>query len=299
MKEERIWLNPYYYVQNNPVNRVDPTGALDDAPLKGTNPELYENDSDVIQSNSGSKLEKNPTVPDEPEPDKFKVSLSQLKEYFPKANSDVLKELEKNLNKHMRDFGIDNNLELAHFLSQAGHETGGFKKSSVTENLNYSVDGLLSTFSKYFVKEAPEEVSENDTVYVAGDYGRKEGQAAKQKEIADIVYGSRMGNEGEGYKYRGRGIFQLTGKNNYKLFSDFYQKNFDSSKDLLNTPNLIADNSEIALISALWFFEENVLKKININKNTTVENVTRKVNSGQNGIKDRKAIFSRIRKRQD
>jgi len=100
-------------------------------------------------------------------------------------------------------FGITNNLRLAHFLSQCGHESGGFK--AVRENLNYSAKGLMGIFKKYF-----------PNAKLALQYERK------PEKIASLVYANRMGNgpesSGDGFNYRGRGYIQLTGKSNYQLF---------------------------------------------------------------------------------
>ena len=103
-------------------------------------------------------------------------------------------------------FEISNKLRLCHFLAQCAHESGGFKLTQ--ENLNYSANGLLGTFKKYFPTQA-----------LAEQYQRQ------PEKIASRVYGSRMGNgdeiSKEGYKFRGRGYIQLTGKDNYTKFSNF------------------------------------------------------------------------------
>ncbi len=104
-----------------------------------------------------------------------------------------------------------------------------------------------------------------------------------------------MGNgteaSGDGYKFRGRGIFQLTGKDNYTAFGNFYKANYSSATDILSNPELVASNETISIISALWYYKNNVLDKITVDVNTSVSKVTHRVNGGTNGIKDRKAKF--------
>ena len=120
------------------------------------------------------------------------------------------------------------------------------------------------------------------------------------EDFANFVYddanrgtGYKLGNtsEGDGYKYRGRGIFQLTGKTNYTNFNTYYQDNINEEIDLLETPDLVASNIEIAVISALWFYENMVLDNLTIDSTTTVKKVTKKINAGSNGLVDREEIF--------
>jgi putative chitinase len=162
-------------------------------------------------------------------------------------------------------FGITNPLRLAHFLAQCGHESGGFK--AVNENLNYGAKGLLGTFPKYF----------NATT--AAQYERK------PEMIASKVYGGRMGNgpesTKEGYKFRGRGYIQLTGKDNYTAFDKFVDD------DILGNPDLVA--TKYPLMSAAWFFNKNGLWTI-CDKGATdevVTSVTKRVNGGTIGLVDR------------
>jgi len=162
-------------------------------------------------------------------------------------------------------FGITNPLRLAHFLAQCGHESGGFK--AVNENLNYGAKGLLGTFPKYF----------NATT--AAQYERK------PEMIASKVYGGRMGNGPEstkdGYKFRGRGYIQLTGKDNYTAFDKFVDD------DILGNPDLVA--TKYPLMSAAWFFNKNGLWAI-CDKGAdqgTVTAVTKRVNGGVLGLQDR------------
>jgi putative chitinase len=163
-------------------------------------------------------------------------------------------------------FNITTPLRLAHFLSQCGHESGGFK--AVNENLNYGAKGLRSIFAKYFTTDA-----------LALQYERK------PERIANRVYSSRMGNgdeaSGEGWKFRGRGYIQLTGKSNYSSFD----KTVDD--DIVGNPDLVA--TKYPLASAAFFFDSNKLWSI-CDKgadDATVTSVTKRVNGGTIGLADR------------
>jgi len=166
----------------------------------------------------------------------------------------------------MDKFGISNPTRLAHFLSQVAHESGDFK--FVNENLNYSAKSLMSVFKKYFPTEA-----------LAISYERK------PEKIANKVYANRMGNgdeaSGEGYKYRGRGYIQLTGKDNYNAFSAFI------GEDCLANPDLIA--TKYPLASAAFFFDKNKLWDIcdKGHSHEIVIAVTKRVNGGIIGLDDR------------
>jgi putative chitinase len=170
----------------------------------------------------------------------------------------------------IQKFEINTDLRLCHFLSQCAHESGGFKHT--VENLNYSAKGLLTTFGKYFKQP-----------------GLAEAYARKPEKIASRVYGSRMGNgeesTGDGWKYRGRGYIQLTGKNNYTRFDSFVDD------DIIKNPDLVA--TKYPLLSAAWFFGTNGLNKIADKGATddTVKSVTKRVNGGFNGLNDRLNYF--------
>jgi putative chitinase len=175
------------------------------------------------------------------------------------------KEFNKTIFNKMKELWDMNDFQLAHFLGQCHVESMGFKV--VVENLNYSEQGLLSVFRKYF---------NTDT---AKQYARK------PEQIANIVYANRMGNgsekSGEGWKFRGRGIKQLTGKNNYKLFKIFIKD------DVVKNPELVSE--KYYFDSAVWYFNSNNIKQICINSidESTIKQVTRKVNGGLNGIDER------------
>jgi putative chitinase len=187
------------------------------------------------------------------------MDLNKLKGHIPDT---VIAQLPDTIAK----FELNTPLRLAHFLAQAGHESGGFK--ALNENLNYGAKGLLGIFKKYFPTED-----------LAKQYERK------PEKIANRVYGGRMGNgpeaTGEGYKYRGRGYIQLTGKDNYKAFDAVVPENITESPDLVAT--------KYPLLSAAWFFYKNGLHKI-ADKGATdaiVTEVTKRVNGGTIGLPDR------------
>ena len=162
-------------------------------------------------------------------------------------------------------FNITTPLRLAHFLAQCGHESGGFK--AVNENLNYSADGLKKIFPKYF----PGNLNES--------------YARQPEKIASRVYASRMGNgdeaSKEGFKFRGRGYIQLTGKSNYASFDKFVED------DIMANPDLVA--TKYPLASAAWFFNNNKLWSICDQGATdaVVTSVTKRVNGGTIGLADR------------
>jgi putative chitinase len=163
-------------------------------------------------------------------------------------------------------FELNTPLRLAHFLAQCGHESGGFKATQ--ENLNYSASGLKGIFGKYF-KEA----------------GLAEQYQRNPQKIASRVYGGRMGNgpesTGDGFKFRGRGYIQLTGKDNYTAFGKAI------NEDMTANPDKVA--THYPLLSAAWFFTKNGLHKIADQgaSDAVVTQVTKRVNGGTIGLSDR------------
>jgi putative chitinase len=156
----------------------------------------------------------------------------------------------------------------AHFFAQTAHETGGFKL--FTENLNYSADGLQKIFGKYFPGTLEESYAKNP------------------EKIANRVYASRMGNgdekSGDGYKFRGRGALQLTGKDNYTAFAQYLQK-----PEIIKTPDLVA--TVYSFESAMFFFDKNKLWSIcdqGIN-DASILALTKRINGGTHGLEDRNA----------
>jgi len=194
-------------------------------------------------------------------PSSFK--LENLKGHIPDA---VIAQIPDTAAK----FNITNTLRLAHFLAQCGHESGGFR--AVSENLNYSADGLVKIFGRYF----------NATTAA--------GYARNPEKIASKVYADRMGNgdeaSKEGFKFRGRGYIQLTGKSNYTGFTKFI------GEDCVANPDLVA--TKYPLASAAFFFDSNKLWSI-CDKGAdvaTVTAVTRRVNGGTIGLDDRIKHFN-------
>jgi putative chitinase len=164
-------------------------------------------------------------------------------------------------------FGITTPLRLAHLLSQASHESGHFK--AVIENLNYSADGLKKIFPKYFPGNLNESYARNP------------------QKIANKVYGNRMGNgdeaSGDGYRYCGRGLIQLTGKDNYTAFAESIETPVEELPEYLST-------FEGAVQSACWFWETNNLNQYA--DSGDILTMTKRINGGTIGLEDRKKHYA-------
>jgi putative chitinase len=194
------------------------------------------------------------------------IMLSPLPTFdYSKIKGSIPPKIYDELDNVVELFKINTPLRLSHFLSQCAHESMDFKLT--IENLNYGADGLLNTFPKYFTKLS------------AIKYQRS------PERIANIAYANRMGNgnieSGDGWKYRGRGYIQLTGKDNYTAFDSFVAEN------IIEQPELVA--LKYPLLSAAWFFHKNNLNRIS-DKGSSVEvitELTKRINGGNNGLKDR------------
>ena len=202
-----------------------------------------------------------PTVITEPAPAPSVggLKLEKLRGHIPDA---VIAQIPDTAAK----FQINTPLRLAHFLAQCGHESGGFRATQ--ENLNYSAKGLMGIFKKYFPTQA-----------LAEQYQRN------PQKIASKVYGGRMGNgpesTGEGFKFRGRGYIQLTGKENYTAFGK------SINEDMTANPDKVA--THYPLLSAAWFFNKNGLHRMADEGSTdaVVTKITKRVNGGTIGLADR------------
>ena len=170
----------------------------------------------------------------------------------------------------LEEKGINTPLRLSHFMAQIEHESG---LKPISENLNYSSKGLYKTFKKYFTNPI-----------IANKY-------AKQPEkIANRVYANRMGNgnevSGEGWKYRGRGFIQITGKENYFRLAN------DTDLDCFKNPDLLLEEAN-AMVSALWFWN---LKGLNaLADKDDIIGITKNINGGLNGIKHRKELLEKYK----
>lgn len=181
----------------------------------------------------------------------------------------------KTAEKLMEVLGILSRENLAHFLGQTAHESGGFEAS--VENLNYSADRLRVVFPKYFPTPAS-----------ALPYHRQ------PEKIANKVYANRMGNGdevfGDGWKYRGRGALQLTGKANYAAFAKFMMDN-----EILTNPDIVA--TKYYFQSAFWFFSKNRIWPLaTIVNDLAIKSVTKVVNGGVNGLEERKTLTNHFYK---
>ena len=158
-------------------------------------------------------------------------------------------------------YQVNTPLRIAHFLAQAEHESG---LKPIAENLNYSAKGLSTTFRKYFT-------TPQDTLR----YERK------PQLIANKVYANRMGNgsedTGEGWRYRGRGFFQITGKNNYLVLSK------DARIDCFNNPDLLLEEPN-ALISALWYWNKHKLN--DLADKDDLDSISDIINIGHSTVKE-------------
>ena len=178
-------------------------------------------------------------------------------------------------------YQINTILRISHFLAQCAHESGNF--SVKQENLNYSAKRLQEVFGKYFTTHAKALLYERKPV-----------------KIASLVYGNRMGNGDEqsieGYKYRGRGYIQLTGKSNYLNFHNSINEG-DDKIDIIGNPDLVATN--YPLVSAAWFFERNKLNEIADlgESKEIITRVTKKVNGGTHGLDSRIIYFNKFFKK--
>lgn len=174
-------------------------------------------------------------------------------------------ELNKKYKSLFESYHLNTKLRTAHFMAQIEHESG---LKPITENLNYSAEGLLKTFSKYFNSVTAKQ------------------NERKPEQIANIVYGNRMGNNeiGDGWKYRGRGFIQITGKNNYISLSK------DTRIDYLNNPDLLLSEPN-SVISALWFWNKNKLN--NLADKNNILSITKKINGGTNGLVHRKELLKK------
>lgn len=194
------------------------------------------------------------------------VTFEQLNEFFEDTDEDIVQKYVEPLNDVMQFYEINSRERISMFLAQVGHESGGLR--TIKENLNYSGDRLKVIFPKYFR---------------GVDVG---GFAKNPEKIANRVYANRMGNgdeaSGDGYRYCGRGLIQLTGKSNYKAFADDMGWSLEDATAWLAEP-------EGACWSAGWFWDSRELNQWA--DKGDVLTVTKKINGGTIGLEDRKSHY--------
>ena len=193
------------------------------------------------------------------------VTHEQLCQFFEDTDEEWLSEILPPLNEVLEFYEINTPKRISMFLAQVGHESAGM--SVMEENLNYSAQGLNKIFPKYFIRAGRE----------ANAYARK------PEKIANIVYANRMGNgppeSGDGYRYRGRGFIQLTGKSNYSAFAADMEMTLEEVVPWLET-------AEGAAWSAGWFWYSRDLSQWA--DKGDILTVTKKINGGTIGLEDRK-----------
>lgn len=203
---------------------------------------------------------------------KIKIDIEDFNEIYPNAKDS--EDLVKRLNELLYEYGINTSESIAGFLAQTGHESMGW--SVFIENLNYSESALKAVFGKYF----------------PGDLAKS--YARKPEKIANRVYANRMsnGNEnsGDGWKYRGHGPIQLTGRYNISAFGQWLEEN-EYSYDVVARPDLITSNNEVLILSAIWYWVANGLTEV---CNTgDIRKCTKIINGGYNGLDERIELFDK------
>lgn len=199
----------------------------------------------------------------------MQLTTQQFQKFCPKtANPEVWCQL---FNTYLPQYEIQTLPRMTAFLAQCAHESGEFRV--LEENLNYSAQRLIQVFPRYF------------TAITAANYARK------PQQIANRVYGSRLGNgpelSGDGWRYRGRGVIQLTGKTNYQQAS----QTLFSDDRLVENPDVVSE-PELALLTACWFWQARGLNALC--DAGEFEKLTRRINGGVNGLADRQAKLAKI-----
>ena len=203
----------------------------------------------------------------------MRITETQLRHIMPNAPADKVRDFVATFNGWSDIFGITTPTRTAMFLAQVAHECVELR--TMTENLNYSAEGLLKVFPKYFTRAN------------VGQYARN------PQKIGNRVYANRMGNgsegSGDGYRYRGRGCFQLTGRAMYKHYADSQYCN----GDLMGHPEWLAQMPG-ALKSAMWYWIKKGLNKYA--DKGDFAGLTKAINGGYNGLEDRKKYYEKARK---
>ena len=199
------------------------------------------------------------------------ITQQQIRRVIPDVSSSALDSYVASLNMWAVHFGINSPLRMAMYLAQTLHETGNLRY--MEENMNYSAERLLQVFPKYFDAQTAQEY------------------ARKPQRIGSRVYANRMGNgdeaSGDGWKYRGRGVIQITGRAMYQKFNDSEW----CTEDVVSHPEKLSA-FPLDQVSAMWFWTEHGLNEVA--DRGDVEKATRIINGGTNGIANRKYLYRKF-----
>jgi len=200
------------------------------------------------------------------------ITAEQLREIMPYAKEANINRFTPSLNSELPKFQINTPLRLAQFIAQIAVESASLNATS--ENLNYSAAGLRAVFGKYF-----------PTDELAEQYARQ------PQKIANRVYANRMGNgdeaSGEGWKYRGRGLIQLTGKSNYVACGT------GIGKSLVTNPDSVSADADIAVQSCCWYWNS---RKLNYYADQDdIKRITKLINGGYHGLDQRQAFLEKAK----
>lgn len=221
--------------------------------------------------------------------DDCNTSKEDLKKIFPNGSDQELSIFADLINNKGKGPGINTKEKLQHFLAQVGHETGGLNTLNITESTYWTTDWKLAkTYPNRFTMDSAR-ANTNPNLYYAPDY------LQNSQAVANIAMCCKFENgsvsSGDGWSYRGRGILQLTWKENYRRFKEWYNANHDPDLDFVTNPDLISSNDTLSILSGLWYFKVRVLNRTTIDGTTSVEKVTPFINSESKGINDRKQRF--------
>ncbi|GAB5526647.1 MAG: hypothetical protein Roseis2KO_45190 [Roseivirga sp.] len=244
------------YIEIAEANNMDNPNAL----RVGQELEIPGDSAETPEENISTTVGVSPVPPAE----FVVITVQQLRDIMSGATEENIEKYAPALNDEMQKYEVHTPLRVAHFIAQIAHESGSFRYSS--ENLNYSAKALRAVFGKYFPDDATAEA-----------------YARQPEKIANKVYASRMGNgdeaSGDGWKFRGRGLIQLTGTENYTNCGK------GIGRDLLNDPDQLATDAHAAVAASLWFWNS---RSLNTHAdNDDVETITRRINGGLNGLDDR------------
>jgi RHS repeat-associated protein len=293
------YYTPYQFSGNRPIDMIE---------LEGLEP--TESGSYSGEGAYASQIDENGNVCEDTECYKWTwdggtwnsadvmITNLELTTLFPNANGDNLRTLETTINLNGSSFGITGNNILAHYLGQAGHETGGFSKSAITESLYYTtasrVKAVFGSASSIYLGVAAEE-DRIAKATAAGDKNIPANMYLRNSEnFANLAYANKIGNgneaSGDGFLFRGRGYFQLTGRSNYSNFTNAYNQIYGTSENFISNPSKVATNRDIAIKSSLWFFQTYTIPKIN--NGSSFKRITKTVNAAAVGIEERQNIYN-------